>query len=179
MRTPSLTIAFLRGDPNSANDRLVMDTTGGPFVHTEVLLAPTTGRPRAYSSFAGIGGVVPLAPHAYGPEWEFVSYPLSQQGFCSLYGMVLAMIAANPPYNSRDLWQCCIPLFLPFEADLDCATPSTWAGGVFCSQMACLLIRRACRTGHIHVPHTARCTLEADNTRGCSPNALFAILTGR
>lgn len=174
---PSLTVAFLRGDPRSLHDAFVMDGTWGPYVHTEVVLTPASGPPRAYSSFDAAGGVVPVAPHAYDRGWDLVTYPLPQAGFCGLYAMLLAMIAARPPYNSRDLWQCCVPIFLPFESDLDCTAPRTWAGGVFCSQFACLLLRWACRVGHIRPTPACRLRLEAVNSRGCSPNELHKILT--
>jgi len=176
---PSLTVAFLRGDPRNLHDAFVMDGTWGPYVHTEVLLTPQAGPTRAYSSYDTAGGVVPVVPHAYGPEWDMVAFPLAPAGFYGLYAMLLAMIAAHPPYNRDDLWQCCVPFFLPFEADLDCAAPRTWTGGVFCSQFACLLLRWACRAGHVLPRGECRRRLEAVNSRGCSPNGLFSILTAR
>jgi hypothetical protein len=148
-------------------------------VHTEVVLTPAEGTRRAYSSYEQAGGVVPVAPHQYGPEWDLITYPLAQPGFYSLYAMVLAMISARLPYNSGDLWQCCVPIFLPFESDLDCTAPKTWSGGVFCSQFACLLLRWAFRAGHVPAHPVSRLRLETVNSRGCSPNALFSILTGR
>ena len=173
---PSLTVAFLRGNPRNLHDAFVMDGTWGPYVHTEVILTPPAGPARAYSSYDLVGGVVPVVPHAYGPEWDMVAFPLAPAGFCSVYAMLLAMIAARPPYNRADLWQCCLPFFLPFEADLDCARGDTWQRGVFCSQLACLVLRRAAREGCLPASSARRARLEAVNSRGCSPNALFLLL---
>jgi hypothetical protein len=174
--TCCLIVAFLRGDPACLYDRFVMEGTGGPFVHTEVVLRDESGRGRAYTALERVGGVVPVAPHAYGPEWALVCLPLAPAMLRRVYAGILGLLAAGIPYNTADLWQCCVPLFLPFETDLDCARGDTWRGGVFCSQLACLLLRRAARDGCLPVSPAVRARLESVNSRGCSPNALFRLL---
>jgi len=176
MRSCCLVVAFLRGNPASLYDCFIMDGTGGPFVHTELVLRDQAGRCRAYTALEGVGGVVPVPPHAYGPEWALVSVPLAPDMLRRVYAGLLALLAARIPYNRADLWQCCLPFFLPFEADLDCARGDTWQRGVFCSQLACLVLRRAAREGCLPASSAWRARLEAVNSRGCSPNALFLLL---
>jgi len=173
-----LVVAFLRGDPSRWWDRFVMDGTFGPFVHTEVALTDGRGLVRAYSSFEGVGGVVPVPPGRYGPEWELVSVPLAEHGFARLYASVLSLISLQIPYNSGDLWQCCVSAFLPYESDIDETRLDSWRRGVFCSQFACLLLRLGLSQGSVLLPDVPRAHLRAVHSRGCSPNALFRILTG-
>lgn len=173
-----LVVAFLRGDPGRWWDRLVMDGTCGPFVHTEVWLHDGRGLARGYSSFENVGGVVPIRPGPYGADWTLLSLPLAEGGFQRLYASILSLLSVSIPYNSRDLWQCCVSAFLPFESDLDPTSLTSWRRGVFCSQFACLLLRLALLQGTLSLPGDARGRLCAVNSRGCSPNALYCLLTG-
>lgn len=172
-----ITIAFLRGDPHAQRDRLITRFTRGPYVHTEIVL--TKGEDtRAYSSFEGVGGLVPCNPKPIASrQWSSVRFPLPPGGYEKVYAHILRIMATAPPYNTQDLWQCCIKMCLPFETDLDCGRPEEWAPrGVFCSQVALLLLRQLARTGIISLPPEQMSLVEATNSRGCSPNTLFSIL---
>lgn len=172
-----LGIAFLRGTAGDCGQRLVMDATLGPFVHTEVLLGRGSDV-RAYSSFGNRGGFVPSPNRRHdGPWWCLVKFPLCPDGgYQRAYAVILQLIALALPYNENDLWQCCCKLFLPFEGDLDCSNPASWTGGVFCSQVALLLLRRFLRSGILPQDGRLQERLESFNSRGCSPNTLFSIL---
>jgi hypothetical protein len=186
--TPWLAVAFMRGDPHVPRDKLISGVTRGPYVHTEIMLgsgAMGLGGARAYAAFEGVSGFTPSASEIVQEQtgvplgkWTVVRYPLPLGGYEKAYALVLQMLAMDLPYNRRDLWQCCIRLCLPFEADLDCERPDTWKpmGGVFCSQVALLFLRRMTRMGLI--PHLEPLShqLETTNSRGCSPNDLFRIL---
>jgi hypothetical protein len=85
-------------------------------------------------------------------------------------------MALQLPYNSRDLWQCCIKIMLPFEKDLDCNNLPSWCKqGVFCSQACLLILRRLAAGGFLHLPRGV--DLAHVNSRGCSPNSLHALLS--
>lgn len=172
-----LIVAFLRGDPGRWWDRFVMDGTFGPFVHTEVTLTDGRGLFRAYSSFQGVGGVVPIRPGPYGPNWALVTVPLAKGGFIRLYSSLLSLLSVPIPYNSGDLWQCCVSGFLPFESDIEETRLDSWRRGVFCSQFACLLLRLGLSNGSVLLPDAPRAQLKVVHSRGCSPNALYRILT--
>ena len=63
-------------------------------------------------------------------------------------------------------------------AEHDCERPETWRqSGVFCSQVALLLLRAFARHGHIVLPADTRALVEATHSRGCSPNTLFGLLS--
>jgi hypothetical protein len=180
--TTWLAIAFLRGDPYVPRDRSIALFTRGPFVHTEVLLGKGEQDVRAYAAFDGVSGFVPSsARHSrHASRWALVKYPLPPGGYEKVYAWILQMLAAKLPYNQRDLWQCAVKICLPFETDLDCTRPDTWGenGGVFCSQAALLLLRRGVQTGIITLADDKRAKrVEGTNSRGCSPNDLFRILT--
>ena len=167
--------------PGVSKDRLISALTWGPFVHTEIWLDRGDGsRPRTYASLQGVSGFTPSvvtgAPH----EWEVLRYQLSPPatGYEKTYAWLLQLIALNLAYNSKDLWQCCVQIALPFEKDLDCERPESWGrhGGVFCSQAALLILRRMARAGLISLPDHQKQMIERTNSRGCSPNSLFRIL---
>lgn len=183
---PWVGIAFRHAMPELRRDQVISFLTRGPFVHTEVMLMDGHGSVRAYSAFDGISGFTPSRPyHKVGPptaaptQWTTLAYPLAPDGgYERAYAIILQVLALALPYNTRDLWQCCFQAALPFEQDLDCAHPRTWAQrGVFCSQVALLLLRRLAREGLIAFPHIATAArVEATNSRGCSPNQLFRLL---
>ena len=168
-------------------DRLISGVTRGPFVHTEILLGKgDTGDARAYTAFEGVSGFTPSASEILHKntglpleKWTVIRYPLETGGYEKAYALVLQILAMDLPYNKSDLWQCCIRLCLPFEADLDCEHPDTWKarGGVFCSQVALLFLRRMNRMGLVPNLETLACQIESANSRGCSPNDLFRMLT--
>lgn len=180
--TPWVGIAFRHAKPHARRDQIISFLTHGPFVHTEVLLADKNGAIRTYSAFDGVSGFTPSKPFYTGAaslKWTTLAYPLAPNGgYERAYAIILQIIALSLPYNSRDLWQCCFQAALPFERDLDCCHPSSWtAHGVFCSQVALLIMRRLAREGLLALPHpTIAARIEATNSRGCSPNQLFRIL---
>jgi hypothetical protein len=181
---PWLGVAFLRAHNSLPRDRVVSALTWGPYVHTEILLARQDGDIRSYAAFDGVSGFTPsrywgkhLGPQQQ-QQWTVIRYPLQAGGYERVYALVLQLLALNLAYNSRDLWQCCVKVALPFESDLDCERPDTWRpGGVFCSQVALLLVRRLARMGVIRLPDRQARDVELTNSRGCSPNALFEMLS--
>lgn len=180
---PWVGIAFRHATPGRRRDQIISFLTGGPFVHAEVLLTSRSGAIRGYSAYDGVSGFTPSQPYrdvGGATQWTTLAYPLAPDGgYEKAYALVLQVLALSLPYNSRDLWQCCFQAALPFEQDLDCAQPGTWKarGGVFCSQVALLLLRRLARDGLIVFPHADVGTrVEATNSRGCSPNQLFRLL---
>lgn len=181
MHVDCLSIAFRIGDMRSLWERTIVDTTGGPFVHAEIALSHGNDV-RAYSSFAGTGFTVsPNRRSMQGPDWRVVSLPLHPGGYKAAYGLILQTLAMNLPYNNQDLWQCCFKLMLPFEQDLDCNNLETWRPtGVFCSQACLLLLRKLAAMGVFSQPALVDWAgLNGVNSRGCSPNALYTLLTQR
>lgn len=179
----SIGVAFARGDPHSWGDALIMDTTGGPFVHSEIILqngkdvrsytAVKYPHPCSESSFCTTGRRLPLPSN-----WEVVKFPVTEGAYKSAYAAVLQLMAMQLPYNSRDLWQCCFKLMLPFEKDYDCQNLATWRpNGVFCSQACLLLLRRLAVQGKLGMPPGLVLRLSSINSRGCSPNTLHRLLT--
>ena len=181
-QTPWLGVAFQRAQSSIPRDRVISALTWGPYVHTEILLARQDGDIRSYAAFDGVSGFTPSrnwGKHSHCPaqQWTVIRYPLQPGGYEKVYALVLQLLALNLAYNSRDLWQCCVKVALPFESDLDCERPDTWRpGGVFCSQVALLLIRRLARMGVIRLPDRQARGVEQTNSRGCSPNTLFQMM---
>jgi hypothetical protein len=175
-----LGVAFRRGSPDSWNDLLVMESTGGQYVHTELFLQ-SGERARFYTSYDAsrrpcaitcTSRRLPLLPN-----WEAVRFPVSARTYKVAYALILQLMTLPIPYNHRDLWQCAVPLLLPFERDLDCMDVNTWAGpGVFCSQFCLLMLRRLVNQGGLHAEPSLRQRLFAANSRGCSPNTLHQLL---
>jgi hypothetical protein len=183
---PWIGLAFRHANRCVAKDRSISFLTGGPFVHTEIMLADGRGSVRAYAAFDNVSGFTPSSNFSPNQRerktWTTVRYPLaSEQAYRRVYAIILQIIALGLPYNRRDLWQCCIQIALPFEADLDCQNPGTWQeGGVFCSQVALLILRRLRREHLLAIPWqfepSVSRLIESTNSRGCSPNQLFKIL---
>jgi hypothetical protein len=172
-----LGLAFLRAQAGVPRDHVISTLTWGPFVHAELLLARGDGDVRAYAAFEGRSGFTPSARRHHGGDWVVLRFALPPGGYERTYAVMLQLVALSLPYNSRDLWQCCVKLALPFERDLDCERPETWrAGGVFCSQVALLVVRRLARMGIVPLSARQSELVEATNSRGCSPNALFTLL---
>ena len=181
----SIGIAFARGDPHSWGDVLVMDATGGPFVHSEIFLqngkdvrsytAVQYPHPCSESSFCPTGRRLPLPSN-----WEAIRFPVSEEAYKSAYATVLQLMAMQLPYNSRDLWQCCVKLMLPFEKDYDCRNLASWRPhGVFCSQACLLILRRLAAEGKLDLPPDLIHQMSTINSRGCSPNTLHHLLAQR
>ena len=178
---PTLGVAFRHALPGSTPDRVISTLTWGPYVHTELWLDRGDGsKPRTYASFRGYSGFTPSVVEDPRP-WKVVRFPLQPGGYERVYAVFLQLIALSLPYNERDLWQCCIQVALPFEADLDCERPETWGalGGVFCSQAALLVLRRLWRAGVVRLPPEQAALVETTHSRGCSPNALYHLLRRR
>ena len=177
-----LAIAFLRADSHTVHDQLVSGATRGPYVHTEIMLGKGPDV-RAYTAFDGLGGFMPCTPSIRAARdasqhWSIVRYKLPPGGYEKAYALILQILAMNLPYNRQDLWQCCIKVCLPFERDLDCEKPETWLpNGVFCSQAALLFLRHMTRIQVITPSERCMARIEATNSRGCSPNTLFHVLT--
>ena len=169
-----LGVAFRRGNWRSWRDDVIMTATLGQFVHCEILL-----RGRAYASIDGVGGFMRsrYARHDT-PEWMVVQVPLRRPELA--LAPVLEILSQGLKYNDSDLWQCCVSVMLPWESELDCERPETWhPTGVFCSQVALLILRRLARIGAVDLGAHCNGLLEATHSRGCSPNALFHLLTAR
>jgi hypothetical protein len=184
---PFVGVAFLRGNPAHFGDNLIMQGTGGPFVHTEFILGK--GRDiRCYTACGAPGrhdvrdGFVPTRrmtglPPA--PDWDVITFPVNGGliGYSRAYAVILQLIAMQIPYNYLDLWQCCVKLMLPYEKDIQCDDPSSWRlRGVFCSQACLLLLRCLAMKGVITLRPGVETAVGRTNSRGCSPNALHRIL---
>lgn len=193
-------IAFLRGNPRDLWDQVVMRSTWGGFVHTEIFLQNEQGA-RFYTACSPLGsgfipsvrveGLVPLNSRKNWPatqketlpnfqdRWKVISFPLaSDGGYETAYALILQILAMQLPYNNKDLWQCCLQVMLPFERDLDCNNLETWrTSGVFCSQVCLLILRRLSRNGCIAIDPDTERFLENINSRGCSPNKLYHLLS--
>lgn len=179
---------FRHASPLRPRDRAVSLLTGGPYVHTEIMLADGRGGVRAYSACDNTSGFSPsdsFGAHSRGLKcrWTGVRYHLSSDlSYKKVYALILQIISMSLPYNKSDLWQCCIQVALPFEKDLDCENLATWhTTGVFCSQVALLVLRRLRRDGLIpafsDTDNEVGRLIERTNSRGCSPNQLYRILT--
>jgi hypothetical protein len=177
----SVGILSLRGNPRLWGDMLVMESTGGPFVHSEIFLqngrdvrtytAVQYPHPCSDSAFCPTGRRFPLSS-----QWETIRFPVTEAAYKAAYAIILQLMALQLPYNSRDLWQCCIKIMLPFEKDLDCNNLPSWCKqGVFCSQACLLILRRLAAGGFLHLPRGV--DLAHVNSRGCSPNSLHALLS--
>ena len=180
----SIGLAFRRGELSNFGDRVVMDATGGPFVHAELFLRK--GQNTRFYGMIDLGGTcqaggcfMPTRRALPLPDnWHAVSMPITPECYKTAYALVLQLISMQLPYNSRDLWQCCIKLMLPFERDLDCLNLEGWrAHGVFCSQVCLLVLRRLAMQGALALPLDVAAKVAATNSRGCSPNSLFQIIT--
>lgn len=193
-------VAFLRGNPGVLWDQVVMRSTWGRFVHTEIFLQNEQGA-RFYTACSPMGkgfipsarveGLVPVdSLHRWKTEqrgfppkvqdhWEIMSFPLAPGGgYEAAYAFILQILAMQLPYNNKDLWQCCLQVMLPFERDLDCNHLDTWRdSGVFCSQVCLLILRVLNRKGIIQIDHEGGASLENLNSRGCSPNKLYSLLS--
>ena len=166
-------VAFLKGR-RTARDELTMVATMGDVVHCELVV----GRgqyAQAYGSFAAMGGFVRSPNIHTAPEWTVLALPVRDAQ--AVLARSLQLVALGLPYNSKDLWQCCLKVMLPFETELDCQHPHTWHQGVFCSQACLLMLRRLAREGHINPSPQLQHALEATHSRGCSPNTLFSIMS--
>ncbi len=182
---PWIGIAFRHASPHVTRDKFISVLTKGPFVHTEVLLADGKGGVRAYSACEGSSGFAPSSSFngSKQNQWTVVRYPFkSNEAFRKAYAFLLQIISMSIPYNSADLWQCFIQAALPFEKDLDCNSPHKWkSSGVFCSQVALLILRKLQQDGLISMANPGHDQgllgmLEHTNSRGCSPNQLFKML---
>ena len=175
-----LGVAFRRGEPRYWHDLLVMESTRGPYVHSELFLQ-CGEKSRFYTSYDASrqpSAITPTSRRLPLPQnWEALRFPISTRGYKAAYALILQLMTIPIPYNNQDLWQCAIPLVLPFERDLDCMAPASWTRkGVFCSQFCLLLLRRLAAQGHLHIEPSVRRRVFSTNSRGCSPNALHELL---
>ena len=164
-------VAFRHGC-HRIGDQMIMATTWGGKVHAEFLVG-VGPHAYSYSAFDGPGFVRSSNVHAP-PDWTVLALPVWDVR--AAHAMVLQAVASRVQYNNADLWQCAVKAMLPFESELDCQRPESWAGGVFCSQACLLLLRRMIRAGIAPVPAQLRLSLESVHSRGCSPNTLFGIM---
>lgn len=165
----SVRICFCRATPGNSYERAIEVWTGGPWVHAEIEL-PGVGRWSAFDK--------PTEPfcRSLRSSYDYAfEYPLTADAAKSLHAYVLRIIARAPPYNRRDLWQCCVKLFLPLERDLDPHTPETWSR-VFCSQAVVLALKHMLDTRMLEFTPNGDRRVKLLNSRGCSPNSLFRML---
>lgn len=169
-------VAFERGRIREVNDDLIMAATMGAFVHCELMRGKGQRVFQVYTSFNAAGGFVLSENKPLPPQWALFVFPVTNPS--AVHATILSVLALNLPYNSTDLWQCCFKAMLAWESELDCERPETWRhSGVFCSQVALLLLRAFARRGHIVLPADTRDLIEATHSRGCSPNTLFWLLS--
>ena len=177
----------MRGDQGQIGDRLIMQGTGGPFVHTEFLLGKgadircytACGFPSRHDIRDGFVPTRRLSALPKHPQWDVVTFPVNNGtlGYSRVYAVILQLIATQIPYNYGDLWQCCVKVMLPYERDVDCGNPLSWQKrGVFCSQACLLLLRHLSKQGLITLPPAMEYPVSSINSRGCSPNALHRII---
>lgn len=190
MSPPFVGIAFRRGEVGNISDSIIASATRGPFVHSEFCLgvgsdircytACNSLQPGNGGRYASSGFTPTIRLSSFpidSDKWECIKIPLKggKRTYNVVYSWVLQLIALDLPYNDRDLIQCCVKAMLPFERDYDCENPSEWVGmgGVFCSQVCLLLLKRLGRHGFITPPPN----IERVHSRGCSPNELYRMLS--
>lgn len=166
-------IAFKQGDVHNAMDDGIMLGTLGQYVHCELILAKD-GTARTYASYEGVGGFVRSNTEYTPDHWDISMFKLKDHS--SALGICMQILDYKLPYNADGRWQCVIKAALPFEMDLDCQRPQTWNNGVFCSQVALLVLRRLHREKLVDFPEQLATAVEAFNSKGCSPNTLASIL---
>jgi hypothetical protein len=117
----SVGVAFMRGDPRVFGDLVVMRATRGPFVHSEFFIQKDADI-RFYTAANLVHDTNPLVAGGFMPSrrlralptngaWETVRFPVSKECYLSTYAWILQILAMKLPYNSRDLWQCCVQVF--------------------------------------------------------------------
>jgi hypothetical protein len=126
-------IAFRTGDMHNLYEDCVMLGTVGKFVHCELIIGD--GKiADIYSSYCDSGTIssgFTRSVNTYFPEnWVIVTHPMRDT--VAAKTLALNLLSMNLPYNSHDLWQCCVKTMLPFESEIDCDMPEAWKGGVFC-----------------------------------------------
>lgn len=170
-------VAFRKGSTSAPYDMLIMSSTLGPYVHCELLLGEKN-KADAYSSYNNdnFTSGFTRSISEYNPnEWRVLAIPVTNTQNAKV--LSLQLLDANIPYNSNDLWQCCVKALLPYETELECDNVDTWkAKGVFCSQMCLLFLRMLARKNDMQIHPSLRNHLENVRSRGCSPNMLHSIL---
>jgi hypothetical protein len=192
---PFVGVSFLRGNPGVLGEELIMQSTVGPYVHSEIMLGDDQGEVRCYTACSMVqqGGCARKFESGFTPSrrlkgtpcwtmphgWDSVCFPLNggMADYRLIYAVVLQLVAMQLPYNYGDLWQCCAKFMLPFERDVDCNSLPDWrVRGVYCSQMCLLFLRRLDCRGMITLPSHTRMQMWGTNSRGCSPNRLARML---
>lgn len=170
-------VAFKKGSLLVPYEALIMSSTFGTFVHCELILGHGSVGD-VYASYdtnhEGCGFQRSTEPFT-SDKYVVITLPLKDDGKTA-HTLALRLIDLKLPYNSSDLWQCCIKAMLPFESDLDCEKVDTWKGGVFCSQMCLLFMRNLVKNKSVDFSPALHHHLENVHSRGCSPNALYNIL---
>lgn len=172
-------IAFRTGDYTNVYEDVVMAATLGSFVHCELIIGE--GKiADVYSSYCEGNklslGFTRSVNQFFPQNWTILVHPLTDTVHAKK--LALSLLGLNLPYNSRDLWQCCLQAMLPFESELDCDLPESWKpSGVFCSQMCLLFLRHLARVGELQTNITFKHHLESLHSRGCSPNGLYCMLS--
>ena len=192
LEAPFVGLAFRRGVWSSFDDEVVMQATGGPYVHSEFILGKNLNDMRCYTACSSPNrdktqdGFLPTRHWRSLPpaqEWEVVGFPLNEgiQGYKRAYAFILHLLSTQIQYNYRDLWQCCVRVMLPIEQDVNSMDPSDWKrNGVFCSQACLLLLRQFSSWDLITLPKPMHALIHTINSRGCSPNRLYTIVkTGK
>ena len=173
MKGEWLGIAFNRGKLGNINHDIIMSSTWGPWVHCEVIVGKDEVG-TAYGAFEHVGGFL-RSQNVHDPrDWSVFVTPVSS--LMPLQAAVVRMVDLGIKYNTSDLWQCCIKTLLPFETELDCHRPESWKNGVFCSQVALLMLRRMSDENVVSLPTPMTHMLHSVHSRGCSPNTLFNLV---
>ena len=165
----SVRICFCKTNRANSYERAIEVWTGGPWVHAELEI-PGVGRWSAFDK--------PVEPfcRSLRSHYDYAfEYKLTPEHAKELHAYVLRIIARAPAYNRRDLWQCCVKLFLPLESDLDPQTPESW-NRVFCSQAVLLALKHMLASDMLKFSPRGSQRVHTLNSRGCSPNYLFRML---
>lgn len=187
--TPFMGVAFRRGCLKSVGDDVVMQGTWGPYVHSEFVLGKNSSDIRCYTAcsspdsskyregFLSTQRWTSLTP----PEgWEVIIFPINEgmTGYRKAYALILQLLSLHIPYNYKDLWQCCVKAVLSHEKDVVCTDAKDWQRhGVFCSQACLLLLRQFANQNLITLSVHAQTLVSTINSRGCSPNCLYRIIS--
>jgi hypothetical protein len=170
-------ISFRSGNHHSMREAIIMAGTQGPFVHSELLLG-TGSSYKAYSAYEGIGGLLSSRNNCSKPDWTTIVFGVaSPEAFSKIQNFVHHVLSLHIPYNNRDWYRYPFQRIYPFQSDLNYQRPESW-DQVFCSQVILLLLRKFLTEKLIaNVPERVQIAIHVTNSRGCSPNDLFRLLT--
>ena len=165
-------VAFKKGDMHNFEDNVVMLTTGGNYVHCEIIVGDET-QGKAFTSYRGVGGFVHTQYCAHlPPEWEMFYFPLQEIAKPTTYARETAQCGIR--YNLMGQWRCLLQM--KNARELDCMKPQEWRNGVFCSQMVLLFLRRLVLSGLILAQNKCTAQIRTFPSMTCTPTILRQML---